>query len=200
MQRDFRLALKIGSGNYDGSLQELRERLASDPNNPGTLLALALGSLLNGDPQGAEAFANRLLELNPTSFDALEILTNLSYDRNDHDRAAEFARRAISVHFLERPRKPWFEPVAKFARDLLLRQPAVGPTWFRLIWGVIWKTSASQTRDWIDWASKFVAQYDEENPSSAKAELSVEIMAKGPKNVALEIGPEEKCETPHEGK
>jgi tetratricopeptide (TPR) repeat protein len=83
--------------NKTEALKSFQAALKSDPKWAPALVGVA-GALLDDNPPQAVSQANRALEVNPSSVDALVLLAAKAADDDHHDAARRFLQKALTVN------------------------------------------------------------------------------------------------------
>ena len=128
--------------DYKRTIALLNELLREVGENPHTLHMLARCSEYLGDDAGARDYAARALEVEPSHFGSLQVMTQASYKLDAADDARAFARRALS-HL---PRyQPRIFSLAWLA-DRLGDSPPGGAE----------QRLAPEDQNWVDWVNEHV--------------------------------------------
>jgi tetratricopeptide (TPR) repeat protein len=89
------VAVDLHDGRIDAARARVSPLLDAKPNDPSTLMLAARVELAARDPEAAEPFLNRVLELDPRALDAYYLLADLYRRRGDVARVRAEYKRAI---------------------------------------------------------------------------------------------------------
>jgi tetratricopeptide (TPR) repeat protein len=153
---DLGVARCVGRNDFDGAVRLLEEALAGSP-NADDMTMLATCHRWAGRPEMAIQTAERALDLDATSFNAIQLLSELHAERKDYATAARFARLGL---------EQFPEPLAASPRVfqwVLSAMVALVPR-MREIEASTRQTlddPSASSRKWYEWATAYLAWYDQ---------------------------------------
>jgi tetratricopeptide (TPR) repeat protein len=146
----------VGRKDYDGAIRTLEGTLSNTSADAPSLTMIALCYRWSNRNDDAIITGQRVLEYDPTNFDAAQLLSEIYAERKEHEPAARFARLGLDNFPEPTPAPP------KFILWILRIGALVIPRLRRVEESVRRDLADPEKskREWYLWAKQYLAWYD----------------------------------------